>query len=50
MIIAGTDLDPCTRHTHNWFTQILIGEPDGFEHGARRRSVGARGNGIAVLL
>src|SRR5207249_9405287 len=38
MVVAGHDLDPGIGHSHQRAGQVIIGEPDGLEHGASRRS------------
>src|SRR5256885_1610660 len=38
MVVAGHDLDPGVGHSYERAGQVVIGEPDGLEHGASRRS------------
>ena len=48
MEIARTDLDPGVGHADERLRQILGGESDGAQHGARRRPAGAVGDRAAL--
>ena len=50
MKIAGHGFDPGIGHADQGLAEIVIGETDCFEHGARRSPVAPVGNTAAAML
>ena len=48
VVIAGHGLDPGIGHADDGLGEVLVGEADGFQHGAGWGAVAALGDGVAL--
>ena len=48
VVVAGHGLDPGIGDADDRLRQILVGEADGLQHGARGRAVASLGDGVAL--